>query len=551
MNKNVGISLSKIISSGYLGDSKILTAKESLDRIVTKTNVMVDPDILEWSKEAEFILSTGYFFKDSTIEAQKKLIREMTKIKVAALGIKTKPYLEEINQEVLALAEELKFPMIDIDQNINFNDIMIPILQDIYDEQSKIIRKVEIIHKDNMNVVLKGGGVKDILKSLSKTMRNPIYVVDHHFEEIIEQSNLEKDKGLEIRSQIEKYFEGKKNNKMISKTTKRSIFIDGKEIRQLMVPIMVKNNVYGHLITFGINHELTRFDILNLESSANVMALEFLKRLSVQDVENKYKAEFFEDLISFDKKRINKAIERAGHYGFYKDAHYLVIQIDILNDTNDVDKEYLSQVINKSIYLINLICKDKKRSFLISNKGNSINILIMFENDIKIKKKTMSLVKNINQVLKSKISNLKSVIGVGRSYKGLETVYKSLDDAVKSVEAYGNYSKDEIVFFEDLGIYKIFCHEELKDELVGFYNENLKKLVEYDEKRDANLVKTLNMYFQQNGNLKRMSEELFTHYNTILYRMKRIQEICGIDINNRKERYDIETALEIHKIINA
>jgi purine catabolism regulator len=146
---------------------------------------------------------------------------------------------------------------------------------------------------------------------------------------------------------------------------------------------------------------------------------------------------------------------------------------------------------------------------------------------------------------------LKSVIGVGRSYKGLESVYKSLDDAVKSVEAYGNYSKEEIVFFEDLGIYKIFCHEELKDELVGFYNENLKKLVEYDEKRDANLVKTLNMYFQQNGNLKRMSEELFTHYNTILYRMKRIQEICDIDINNRKERYDIETALEIHKIINA
>ena len=204
MNRKVGISLSKIISSGYLGESEILTGKKSLDRIVTKTNVMVDPDILEWSNEAEFILSTGYFFKDSTIEAQKKIIREMAKIKVSALGIKVKPYLKSINQEVLDLAEKLNFPMIDIDHNINFNDIMIPILQDIYDEQSKIIRKVEIIHKDNMNVVLKGGGVKDILKRLSKTMRNPIYVVDHHFEEVIEQSNLEKEKALEIKNQINK-----------------------------------------------------------------------------------------------------------------------------------------------------------------------------------------------------------------------------------------------------------------------------------------------------------------------------------------------------------
>lgn len=551
MNEKVGISLSKIISSGYLGESKFLTGKKLLERIVTKTNVIVDPDILEWSNAGEFILSTGYFFKDSPIEVQKKIIREMAKIKVSALGIKVKPYLKSINQEVLDLAEALNFPMIAIDHNISFNDIMIPILQDIYDEQSKIIRKVEIIHKDNMNVVLKGGGVKDILKSLSKTMRNPIYVVDHHFEEVIEQSSLEKDKALEIREEIQKYFEGKKNNKMISKTTQRSIFINGKEIKQLMVPIMVKSNVYGHLITFGINHELTRFDILNLESSANVMALEFLKRLSVQDVENKYKAEFFEDLISFDKKRIQKAIERSGHYGFYKDAYYLVIQIDVLNDIETIDKEYLAQVINKSIYLINLICKDKKRAFLISNKGSSINILIMYENDLKIKKRTMTLVKNINQVLKSKISNLHNVIGVGRSYKGLDSVYKSLDDAVKSVEAYGNYSNDEIIFFEDLGIYKIFCHEELRDELVGFYNVNLKNLVAYDLKRDANLVKTLNMYFEKNGNLKKMSEALFTHYNTILYRMKRIQEICEIDINNRRERYDIETALEIHKIIDA
>jgi purine catabolism regulator len=550
MNKEIGIKLSKIISNGYIGKSKVLTAKKSLNNIVTKTNVMVDPDILKWTNEGEFILSTSYFFKNSDLEFQKEMINEMSRLKVAALGIKIKPYLSELPVEILDLAEKLGFPIIDIDYDISFNSIMIPILQEIYDKQSQIIRKVEIIHQDNMNVVLKGGGVKDILKSLSKTMINPIYVVDHHFEEIIKQSDIDLDKEKKLLEIIDVFFNGRKNNKMISKTSEKSVFIDGKEITQLMVPIMVKNNVYGHLITFGINHTLQKFDVLNLESSSNIMALEFLKRLSVQDVENRYKAEFFEDLISLDEKRIEKAVERSNHYGFLKDGYYSVIKIKVNNHFDDIDKNFLAQIINKSIYLIDLVCKDKKKPFLISNKSNSINVLVMFENNNNIDKKVLSLVKGINQILRAKISNLDCCFGVGRNYMGLENVYKSLSDALKATDAFGNYSTDEIIFFDELGIYKIFCHDVLKDELIDFYNITLSKLVEYDEKRDANLVKTLEMYFEQNGNLKRMSEQLFTHYNTILYRMKRIQDICGVDINKRKERYNLETALEIHKIIN-
>lgn len=549
MNKEIGIKLSKIIANGYIGKSKVLTGKKALGNVVTKINVMVDPDILKWVNEGEFILSTSYFFKNSSLEVQTRMIREMSRLNVSALGIKVKPYLDKLPNEIILLADSLNFPIIDIDYDISFTSIMIPILQEVYNKQSQIIRKVEIIHKDNMNVVLKGGGVKDILKSLSKTMINPIYVVDHHFEEIIKQSSMGNEKEKQLVEIIDNFFESKKNNMMISKTSERSVFIDGKEIKQLMVPIMVKNNVYGHLITFGINQPLQKFDILNLESSSNVMALEFLKRLSVQDVENRYKAEFFEDLISFDKKRINKAIERSNHYGFDNDAFYTVIKIKIYNKFPETDKDFLTQIINKSIYLINLICKDKKKPFLISNKGNDINILIMFEKDENNTKKTEILVKNIDMLLKSKISNLDNCFGVGRNYKGLINVHKSLNDASKAVDAYMNYSDDRIIYFDKLGIYKLFCHDVIKKELIEFYNLTLKELVEYDNKRDANLVKTMEMYFEQNGNLKKMSEELYTHYNTILYRMKRIQEILGIDINNRSDRYNMETALEIYKII--
>lgn len=549
MGNEVGIKLSKILSSDYLKQSKILTGKKSIHKVVTKVNVMVDPDILSWVSPGEFVLSTSYFFKHSSLKEQENFIEEMANVGVTALGIKIEPYLDKLPDKIIELAERLEFPIVSIDYSVSFSDIMTPVLSEIFDQQSRIIRKVETIHKDNMEVVLKGGGIKEILRSLSKTMRNPIYVVDHHFEEIIENERVNKEINQKLREKIDSFFNSKKNNKLISKTSRRSIFVDGKEIDQLMVPIMVKNNVYGHLITFGIKHKLQRFDILNLESSSNVMALEFLKRLSVQDVENKYKAEFFEDLISLDEKRVEKAIERASSYGFQKDFYYNVIKCDLIDGENSTH-EFLTQAINKSTYLINLICKDKKQPFLISNKGSSIYILIMFKSKKSIEKRLLSLVKDIEGILKSKLNKVEFIFGIGRNYKGLENINRSLDDATKAINSYGSYTEDKIIFFNQLGVYKILCHDDLKEELNEFYKEYLIKLIEYDEKRDTDLIYTLNMYFEENGNLKKMSENMYTHYNTILYRMKRIKEITGIDINNRRERYNLETALEIYKIMN-
>ena len=54
----------------------------------------------------------------------------------------------------------------------------------------------------------------------------------------------------------------------------------------------------------------------------------------------------------------------------------------------------------------------------------------------------------------------------------------------------------EIVTFNELGIFKILCQDFLTDELEDFYNTTLKPLVDYDEKKSTELVKTLEEYFK-------------------------------------------------------
>jgi purine catabolism regulator len=402
-----------------------------------------------------------------------------------------------------------------------------------------------------MKVVLKGGGIEDILGNLSKSIENPILVKDHHFEECIhigeESDPLYKVLVEDINQSLKKSKSSFKSNK----SSKDQVIISGQTVDRLMVPIIVRNNIYGHLITYGTWRELTNFDVLSLESSSNVIAMEFLKRISVQEVENKYKAEFFEDLISLDAKRKEKALERANYYRFDRDGHYSILTVLFEDEEGQTqDEGAYSQALIKAMYMIDLACRDGARTYLMANKGRKIHILFMWKSRDEHGKNAGQAAATIDEILNTKMNTLKFRIGIGRVYKGLENTYKSLRDAEKAVEASVNYVDDKIIDFEELGIYKIFCQDHLKEELVSFYEATLKPLVLYDRKRDTELVKSLIIYFETNGNLKKMSEKLFTHYNTVLYRINRIQEITGKSLDNEGERYGLQTALKIMKILD-
>jgi purine catabolism regulator len=76
----------------------------------------------------------------------------------------------------------------------------------------------------------------------------------------------------------------------------------------------------------------------------------------------------------------------------------------------------------------------------------------------------------------------------------------------------------------------------------------LEELMEYDKKNDGALLKTLEVVLECNGNIKDATKKLFTHYNTIRYRVKQIETITKTSINNFEDRLNLQLALRIQKL---
>lgn len=542
--KETGISLVEALKLEPLKSCQVIAGVNNLENIITRVNIMADLEILNWIEEGEFLLTTAVHFGNISVEEQVDLLTGMKEKGVEAIAIKIQPYLKALDKDILALADEIGLPIIQLDYNISFADVMEPILKEIFDKQSKVIRRVEAIHNDMMELLLKGGTILDVTKDLSDKVGNNIIVKDYYFDEIIcpmENYEICQRREAEIDTYFKKHGISTKN----TRTTKYKIVIENQERDVYAIPIIARNTVYGNIFLANCNSEIRIADLHVLESASSIIALELLKKISIQEIENKYKVEFFDDLISNDKIRKSKAIERSNYYKFDKDADYSTFTIAVTGEGQSENVETINRDISKVMYLVDSYCTSKDLVYLVANRKSQINVVFMLKDKKKPIEEIRLLSQQIEELIVQKMVNLKFIIGIGRVYAGIDNMYKSLKDSQKAVMAAENYVSTRIIEFDALGIYKIFCHADLKDELVDFYVKTLESLVLYDKKKDTELVKTLRVYYEANGNLKKMSEKLFTHYNTVLYRVNRIQEITNTNLEDEQQRYSLQTAIKI------
>src|SRR5205807_523271 len=103
----------------------------------------------------------------------------------------------------------------------------------------------------------------------------------------------------------------------------------------------------------------------------------------------------------------------------------------------------------------------------------------------------------------------------------------------------------DVVAFEDLGVYRLLFHVSDPAELSAFTGQVLGPLLQYDQRHNGDLVRTLAAFLDHNGNLQATARELNLHVNSVAYRMQRVQAISGLDLADAEDRLLAQVALKI------
>ena len=162
--------------------------------------------------------------------------------------------------------------------------------------------------------------------------------------------------------------------------------------------------------------------------------------------------------------------------------------------------------------------------------------------------------KDFDEIVEGMISRTKRRmpevhISVGAGSKvvdiaNLRTAYQRAKAAVNMAQ----HMNRDTVHFDEMGIYRLLYSVSDKAILKEMSEDLLQPLLTYDAKHNSNYVEVLEKYLEYNGSIQAVAEAMYTHRNTIIYRVANIKKLLGTQLDTTEERFQYQMAYYIRNM---
>lgn len=520
------MDVKEMISFPSFDGFEIIAGEKGIHREVNTVSVMDAPDIYNWLKGGEFLITTAYIMRDDPMQI-KDLIIKINKSGASALGIKLHRFIGELPREVIDIANELDFPLISIPIEFSFVDVINPVLSQVVNKQARKLLYSHKIHKSFTELAISGEGLGKIIETLSNIINKKVIYIDSFFD-----------------------------NRYSSELDHRSI----EELKTTFKPydIVIENKTYGYIIILEEDSTLGEYDRIAMEHASTVLKLEIQKLISNKQIETGYRDEFIQDLIMNNIKSLEEILNRSKLYDWNFDDGNLVTIFDIDNlksqYLNIKDKKHSRSLENTRENILAFIRKKVKTYFsnAVYTKFSDSIVFIIRPTCKELEKFKDSLEKFCNKIRKEifKKFNFTITVGIGSYQESPQDIHISYSEAKKSIK-FGRsiYSNDSTVFYENLGVYRLFEDLSNTEAMKEFCSSYLGKLIEYDKENNTEFLTSLEYLVKNDWNLKATAKEIFIHYNTMKYRFNKIAEILDVNLKESENKLSIAVALKLLQMV--
>jgi sugar diacid utilization regulator len=405
------------------------------------------------------------------------------------------------------------------------------------------------LHIKFTEMVLNGSNIKDILFEVSSLLHHDVFLIDIFYNINFYEFNYLTD--------IETIISEKSNFiSYLSKNRYSSYFDYNVNLHFYFYPIIVNKEVLGWLGIASDNDSYTEIDRIIIEKGLNILALELIKISELSSIEQSMKGDFLDNLIHNENKEY--LIKCAENYKFRLNKKHQIIIIEIKAEENLSNQQKVNLELNRYIkYFYEIINKEVSKTLQNSItliKGNN-NIVIIAEEVENIKEKIRSFLDKIIDICskhyvsinnKYKIAFKAGVSGLINGIDDFKTAYLNTLQIIKIADSQ-EHNFNSYIFFEDLQLEMLLLNN-TKETLSQFMLNTLGSLLE-NQDNSKDLLNTLKIYVQSNGNWTYTKNYLHIHGNTLSYRLRRIKDLLNIDINDYKERLRIQIAFEIYDLL--
>ncbi|ASF41186.1 PucR family transcriptional regulator [Halobacillus halophilus] len=548
----MGVTVENVLRLPIFEQAKVLT--KITDKPVQWISVIETP-VENFVRNNEFVLSTGVGCGDD-VTALEEYVKDVIRADASALAFATGRYLYKIPDRILKIAEEHNFMIMEIPWEVRFGDILHDVLRLISEEKQTGQQRAETIRQELINCVLNGKGLQEITTILYDNTHIPAAISDHN-------------KQIRANQQFDRYFldvlNGKENEafQLVSPEPFSDHplvhYIEKYEIGPhfcYQLTILSNYKKQGYLLFKPEeDHELSWVDLSILEHTLTACALYFVKENAIEMTEIRLKDNFLLELAKTEVDIDKSLLAKAHLLGYDLEKPYVCLVGDI-RFKKQIDGPVGSEehsVQSSSMHSRNYYIQKevthagdvlKRQTMTTFDEGE---VIVYIEADANTYPETANqFLDLVERRLHELLAGITISWGVSCHKDGLYNFHQSYEEAATALNIGRQKHEDgDRTFFSDTRMNRLLMALSHEKEIEFIVQNTLEKLIEYDQRRQTDLIHTFIVYNKYNSNVSQTARALNLHRQSLLHRLRNIEQLTGLSLLDADDLFLLELSVRL------
>lgn len=530
------LKISDLLQFAPFRQARLICGQEGLANPVKGVNVIEAPDVTDWVQPGDVLLTN--FYALDRLRPLDAFIEKVAAKKLSALIVKVGVFVQEVPAEIVEAARRHGLPIIEIPRDVLYRNIVLCISEHQLSERLGVLERFKEINDHFLSASLANQGAFRILKQLEAFVGNPVGLYDEGLQCLFGQDDAAV--GLEPASHGRDgsayYVQAIAAPEAMGETRNRHVF-----------PVRVGDAVRLHLTILELHGELEDVHSIAIESAINALALDFLKQQAVIEVEKQFRRDLVGDLLSGSALPASELHRRAGLIQWDLKRRYAVAVLGPEPAGGPFEAEMRRKLDRLAQHL--------------AESGDGLHAQVRDEHIVlfwpaspgrdwqpQIQRRFAEIAAAWAR-LDDKVRLRAGVGEIAAAIDDWPGSYRQALDAL-SIGIQAGFPR-EMVFFHELGIYRLLCRFPAQHELREMVPASLQKLVALKPRARIDLIETLEAYILSNSNALETSRRLKVHPKTVLYRLDKIRSEAGIDLGDAEAMLMVQVGLKIVKMLEA
>ena len=544
----MGLSVKDVVQLPIFETAKVKTGKDMLNEAFVERITVIELPVENFVKKNEMVLSTGIGCEDDPI-LLKQFVKDVIDSGASVLAFSVGRYIHRIPEQVIQLAKYHDFIIVEIPWETRFGDILEIVLHKINEEKKGDRQQGEIVRQELINCVLHGKGLQDIANAVYKYCEIPVAITDHS--RIIRAS-------CHFDHNILKIFYGDDRGQL-QQIPQTHMLFNEHPLYHYIEEYRIEDQMYLHLsilnnekkqgsLFFQLDDrgQLTPLVMTVFDHALTACALYFVKENAVEITEIRLKDNFILSLAKNKTEVNDRLISKAQLLGYDLRRPYICILGEAQEKKGGISSmpslQSMNYYVQKEITSAGKLLH--RRTMTTFEEGEFI---IFLEAD---HHPYMETANQFLDIIERRLYDLLSGVvlswGIATHKDGQYVFHESYQEAKTALDI-GKKQKGlgERTFFSDTKINRLLMAISNEDEIANIVNDTLQPLIEYDRKRQTDLLYTFMIYNKYKGNVSQTARALNLHRQSLLHRLRNIESLTQLSLVSSDDLFLLELSVRL------